>query len=292
MSDLGSILEENADLGSNLEENAWTLRVTWKKMLESNYNQVKRFLHNPFYFLVCFSPPNALFFVTDHTTKLGMDAAFIASLVVWSMTKTTHLAEKSKIKSATFVTLSKSLWNHSFKSTITWPLGCKHGIIACYGESIPKGADLGKQSCLIGVRLAELGKWVFTTNIFPKKLEQILIKNHIMIHMPQRTSKILLVRLTANRNALFLIRVTSFARYTVWFGVTRSDQTTVNDYFTLSTITYFDWFPLHSWRRKLTWHVFPHDQSPETNWQHEKNFFCSKRTERCFNVLNKLWIYL
>ena len=38
----------------------------------------------------------------------------------------------------------------------------------------------------------------------------------ITIHMPQRTSKILLVRLTANRKALlFLIRVTSFARYTV-----------------------------------------------------------------------------
>ena len=70
--------------------------------------------------------------------------------------------------------------------------------------------------------------------------------------MPQRTSKILLVRLTANRNALlFLIRVTSFARYTVLFGVTRSDQNTVNDYFTLSTITYFDWFPHHIRRRKL-----------------------------------------
>ena len=40
--------------------------------------------------------------------------------------------------------------------------------------------------------------------------------NYITIHMPQRTSKILLVRLTANRNALlFLIRVTSFACYTV-----------------------------------------------------------------------------
>ena len=39
--------------------------------------------------------------------------------------------------------------------------------------------------------------------------------DNITIHMPQRTSKILLVRLTANRNALlFLIRVTSFARYT------------------------------------------------------------------------------
>ena len=38
----------------------------------------------------------------------------------------------------------------------------------------------------------------------------------ITIHMPQRTSKILLVRLTANENALlFQIRVTCFARYTV-----------------------------------------------------------------------------
>ena len=38
----------------------------------------------------------------------------------------------------------------------------------------------------------------------------------ITIHMPQRTSKILQVRLTANRNAFsFLISVTSFARYTV-----------------------------------------------------------------------------
>ena len=32
---------------------------------------------------------------------------------------------------------------------------------------------------------------------------------------------------------------------------TRSDQNTVNDYFTLSTITYFDWFPHHIRRRKL-----------------------------------------
>ena len=70
----------------------------------------------------------------------------------------------------------------------------------------------------------------------------------ITIHMPQRTSKILLVRLTANKNAFLLqIRITSFTRYTVWFGVTRSDQNTVNDYFTLSTTTYFDWFPLHTW---------------------------------------------
>ena len=74
----------------------------------------------------------------------------------------------------------------------------------------------------------------------------------ITIHMPQRTSKILLVRLTANKNAfLFQIRVTSFALYTVRFGVTRSDQNKVNDYFTLSTNTYVDWFPLHTQRQKL-----------------------------------------
>ena len=53
--------------------------------------------------------------------------------------------------------------------------------------------------------------------------------------MPQRTSRILLVRSTANKNKLiFLIRVTCFARLTVWFGVTRRDQNTVNDYFTQS----------------------------------------------------------
>ena len=40
-------------------------------------------------------------------------------------------------------------------------------------------------------------------------------EKHITIHMPQRTSNILLVRLTANKNAfLFQIRVTSFARST------------------------------------------------------------------------------
>ena len=64
--------------------------------------------------------------------------------------------------------------------------------------------------------------------------------------MPKRTTKILLVRLTANKNAfLFPIRVTSLARYTVCFDCTYSDESTVKDYFTLSTITYFDWFPLH-----------------------------------------------
>ena len=40
--------------------------------------------------------------------------------------------------------------------------------------------------------------------------------NSITISMPQRTSKILLVRLIASKNALlFQIRLTYFARYTV-----------------------------------------------------------------------------
>ena len=51
---------------------------------------------------------------------------------------------------------------------------------------------------------------------FFRKKTKFVLKKRITIHMPQRTSKILLVRLTANRNALlFLIRVSSFARYTV-----------------------------------------------------------------------------
>ena len=42
------------------------------------------------------------------------------------------------------------------------------------------------------------------------------LPSNITIHMPQRTCKILLVQLTANKNAsLFQIRVTFFARYTV-----------------------------------------------------------------------------
>ena len=74
--------------------------------------------------------------------------------------------------------------------------------------------------------------------------------------MPQRTSKILLVRLTANKNALlFWIRVTFFARYTVWFGITRSDQNKANDYFRFSTISYFNWFPLHT-RIKASFAVY------------------------------------
>ena len=50
-------------------------------------------------------------------------------------------------------------------------------------------------------------------------LELILLsapERDITIHMPQRTSKTWLVRLTANKNLLlFQIRVTCFVRYTV-----------------------------------------------------------------------------
>ena len=66
-----------------------------------------------------------------------------------------NLAEKSKLKRArassqTFVALSKSLQNHSFKLAIAWPLG----IIGCQREiSVRKGADLEKQNCLFGADL-------------------------------------------------------------------------------------------------------------------------------------------
>ena len=76
----------------------------------------------------------------------------------------------------------------------------------------------------------------------------------ITIHMPQRTSKIF-YKQPIKKAFLFPIRVTSFARCTVWFGVTRSDQNTVKDYFTLSTITYFDWF-LHHTRKEASFGVF------------------------------------
>ena len=59
--------------------------------------------------------------------------------------KITHLAEKSKTKRATvssqtFVTLRKSLWNHSFKPTIAWSFGGKYGTIACYGKIVSERA--------------------------------------------------------------------------------------------------------------------------------------------------------
>ena len=72
---------------------------------------------------------------------------------------------------------------------------------------------------------------------------------NITIHMPQRTSKILLVRLTANENSYYskyALRV-----LLVTLCDLASDQNTVNDFFTLSAITYFEWFPLKTRRRKL-----------------------------------------
>ena len=43
----------------------------------------------------------------------------------------------------------------------------------------------------------------------------------------------------------------SDTRYEFCQSVTCSDQNRVNDYFTLSTVAYFDWFPLYTRRRKL-----------------------------------------
>ena len=60
----------------------------------------------------------------------------------------------------------------------------------------------------------------FIQNMNKKTVQERLCKNRITMHMPQLTSKILLVRLTANKNvSLFQIRVTCFARYTVWLGL-------------------------------------------------------------------------
>ena len=42
--------------------------------------------------------------------------------------------QNKKSNGQTFVTLTKSLWNHSFMSTIAWPHGCKYGTIAYYEE--------------------------------------------------------------------------------------------------------------------------------------------------------------
>ena len=67
------------------------------------------------------------------------------------------------------------------------------------------------------------------------------------IHLPQRSSKFLLGRITANRNALlFETRVTCFDRKTMGIVVACSDQKTVNNCFTLSTFTLFEWFQHHT----------------------------------------------
>ena len=63
----------------------------------------------------------------------------------------------------------------------------------------------------------------------PKESAPLLIT----IHMLQRTSKILLVRLTTNKNALFFqIRVTCFARYTVLHVVIKTRSMTTLHYHT------------------------------------------------------------
>ena len=44
----------------------------WNCDFKVTYSKSQRSDCSPLLFLFCFSPPNALFFVTDHTTKLGM----------------------------------------------------------------------------------------------------------------------------------------------------------------------------------------------------------------------------
>ena len=64
--------------------------------------------------------------------------------------------------------------------------------------------------------------------------------------MLQQTSKILLVRLTANKTRSYFRYALRVLLVTLCDLTSRSDQNTGNDYFTLSTVTYFDWFPLHT----------------------------------------------
>ena len=69
----------------------------------------------------------------------ALTKSFIASLVVWSLTKITHLAEKSKTKRQLWAVRLLCPWASHFettasiKSTIAWPSGCKCCTIACYG---------------------------------------------------------------------------------------------------------------------------------------------------------------
>ena len=76
--------------------------------------------------------------------------------------------------------------------------------------------------------------------------------------MPQRTSKILLVRLTANKKLLISDTRYEFCSSHVCFDVTRSDQNTVNERFTLSKYTYFDSFPIHTRLEASLGVVFSH----------------------------------
>ena len=92
---------------------------------------------------------------THHCWSLSK--SFIPYLSDMVNDKKYTLLEKSENKKSnekqTFVTLGQSFWNHSFKPSITWPLGCKYGTISLlWGDSIRKGAHLHKQNCLLGVR--------------------------------------------------------------------------------------------------------------------------------------------
>ena len=97
----------------------------------------------------------------------SLSKSFIPRLVVWSVTQNNACGggekqnKKSNGERQTFVPLGKSLWNHSFKPTIAWPLCCKyvckyHSLL--WWDSIRKGADLNKQNCLFGVHHAAMGK--------------------------------------------------------------------------------------------------------------------------------------
>ena len=94
----------------------------------------------------------------------ALSKSFIPSLVVWSVRKTTHLAEKSKIKKSNGeqsdlcdpekVTLKPQLQVHHCLTT--WLQIWYHSLL--WGDSIRKGADLEKQNCLFGVHTRGIGE--------------------------------------------------------------------------------------------------------------------------------------
>ena len=100
-------------------------------------------------------------FVSELRTLLGTsDCIFlriVGNLTFGFIPRSPYQPKSSFLERTIFVplTLSKSLWNHSFKSTITWPLGCNYGTIACYGEIVSERAP---QNCLFGVHPAVVGK--------------------------------------------------------------------------------------------------------------------------------------
>ena len=70
--------------------------------------------------------------------------------------------------------------------------------------------------CEFGDQTESLVMDTFIQNMNNEIVQERLCKNRITMHMPQLTSKILQIRLTANKNAsLFQKRVKCFARYTV-----------------------------------------------------------------------------